>query len=72
MFARVLLYITRGMIHSPNLFLAVNMSSGAFKFLLSLPSPSVLADSSGIAGCSPLGLFEYNCRLLNGQVLKLK
>ena len=35
------------------------MSSGAARFLLSLPSPSVLADSSGIAGCSTLVLFGH-------------
>ena len=36
--------------HSPSLFLALNISSGAAKFWLSLPSPSVLADSPGPAG----------------------
>ena len=56
------------MIHLPNLFFAVNMSSGAAKCLSSLPSP-VLVDSSVSAGCSALGLSEHNHWLLNLQTL---
>lgn len=51
--------LLKDIIYSPNLFLAVNMSSGAAKFLSSLPSPSLFVDS-GSAGCSALGLCEYN------------
>lgn len=52
--------LLQGIIHLPNLFFAVKMSSGAAKCLSPLPSPSVLVDSSGSAGCSALGLCEYN------------
>ena len=61
--------LLQGIIHLPNLFFAVNMSSGAAKCLSSLPSPTVLVDSSGSVGCSALGLCEYNPWLLNLQTL---
>lgn len=59
--------LLQGTILLPNLFFAVNMSSGAAKCLSPFPSPSVLVDSSGSAGCSALGLCEYNSQMLNSE-----